>query len=113
MLRELLGKLVGYTYVTTSFGLSMSISDLIAYICKMAQSNVLNCTYPGTKLLNSYPCNFYGTIHWIKIIEHLSMGACVKARLHAWSTGSAEMQAKTRRLWLLLPHCKKSWVVLT
>jgi len=32
------------------------------------------------------------------------MGACVKGRLHAWLTGSAEMQAKTRRLWLLLPR---------
>jgi len=70
---------------------------------QMAQSNEFNCTYPGTKLLNSYPCNFYETIHWIEIIEPLSMGACVIARLHAWLTRSAEMQAE-RRPWLLLPR---------
>jgi len=36
----------------------------------MAQSNVFNCTYPGTKLLN----NFERTIPWT---EPLSMG-------HVW-----------------------------
>jgi len=40
------------TYVTTSCCLTIS---LIAYILQNARSNVLNCTYPGTKLLSNYP----------------------------------------------------------
>ena len=33
----------------------MCMSNLIAYILQMSQRNVFNCTYSGTKLLNSYP----------------------------------------------------------
>jgi len=45
----------GDSCVTTSFCLSMCISNPIAYILQMARSNVFNCTFPGTKLLNNYP----------------------------------------------------------
>jgi len=38
-------------YVTTSCCLTKCLPNLIA---QMAQSNALNCTYSGTKLLNSY-----------------------------------------------------------
>jgi len=73
----------------------MCISNLIAYILQMARSNVFNCTYPGTNLLNNYP-----TLKKSPLNRTLVHGACVKARLH---TGSPEMQAKRRRPWLLLP----------
>ena len=45
-----------------------------------------------TQLLKKSPLNRRTLVH----------GACVKAGLHTRSTGSAEMQAKRRRLWLLL-----------
>ena len=33
----------------------VALLNVIVYILQMARSNVLNCTYSGTKLLNSYP----------------------------------------------------------
>jgi len=33
----------------------MHTSNLIAYILQMAWCSVFNCTYSGTKLVNSYP----------------------------------------------------------
>jgi len=45
----------GDTYVTISSCVTMCISNLIAYILQISWSNVLNRTYSGTKLLNSYP----------------------------------------------------------
>jgi len=85
----------GDSYVTTSCCLSMCISNLIAYICKWlgamcstAHTQAQSCSVT-TQLFKNSPLN--------RTLVH---GACVKARLH---TGSAEMQAKRRRPWLLLP----------
>jgi len=49
---------VGNTYVTTLFNYVY-----ITYVLQMGQSNVLNCTYSGTKLINSYP-HFKRALSW-------------------------------------------------
>ena len=79
----------------------MCISNWIVCIW-LAWSNVFNCTYPGTKSLNSYPTFKEVSTEW----KPCPWDMCESriARAHARSTGSAEMQAIRRRLWLLLPR---------